>query len=73
MQWKEKDIHIRHRLTEWSLQVTDPRHEPVIRELGIVHHFPPTDRGHSTAGWYCGRLVEYTWALIVANQLLVKK
>jgi hypothetical protein len=69
---KQEYILIRDRLIEWSLQVTDRSHKPVNRALGIVQDFPPIDSGHPTAGWYCGRVAEYTWALLVANMSIVK-
>jgi hypothetical protein len=70
---KDEYILIRDRLIEWSLQVNNPRHEPVNRTLGIVQHFPQMSGSRSSAGWYCSRIAEFTWALLLANISIVKQ
>jgi hypothetical protein len=70
---KEEYILIRDRLIEWSLQFNDPKHRPANRTLGIVSHFPPTTKKRSSARWYCGRIAEFTWALLLANISIVKE
>jgi hypothetical protein len=70
---KEEYILIRDRLIEWSLQVNNPRHEPVNRALGIVRHFPRMNRMRSSAAWYCSRIAEFTWALLLANISIVNQ
>jgi hypothetical protein len=70
---KEEYVLIRDRLIEWSFQFNNPSHEPVNLRLGIVRHFPPKNRIRSSARWYCGRIAEFTWALLLANISIVKE
>jgi hypothetical protein len=73
IRWRPKAdyILIRDRLIEWSEQVSGRKKSGPRKDLGTIPDLPVWDARDNPA-YYCGRIAEYTWALMLARKVVVE-
>jgi hypothetical protein len=67
---KHDYILVRDRLMEWSYQAADPARSHRRSAFGPIPHRPQIDSDRSPT-WYCDRLAEYSWEMLLAGVLVV--
>jgi hypothetical protein len=60
-------VLIRDRLVEWSERVARVKKGPPREDLGKITHWPPLDPNHQHSWYYCARIGEYTWGLLLGQ------
>jgi hypothetical protein len=72
MRTKNEYILIRDRFMEWSCRMSNRNHKALRPELGEITNWPSLNSDHSNPAWYCGRVGEFTWTLLLCNRIAIE-
>jgi hypothetical protein len=64
-------VLIRDRLIEWSEQMSRVKKSAQREDLGNISHWYALMAEHRPS-WYCGRIAEYTWAVLLARKKVIE-